>query len=232
MTLPDSLLDQFGKRQKYQRIELQLDNGNTTSGRHSAPLTRGSLYPLGLAGTPLDRWIESTALSEAEIQSAWKLSSFLHTQSKNGRDKVTLLLPKAWAGAGLWTKQNFEESLGKSEQFGLKVIINEKVKLANYHGPREPVQDRCFLALQIKGQPNAEAQKIAALRRAGYPVAILTLKKPELARYMQYIHYAVFGIGYLEDMNFVTQPGVELYKTITNRLHAEAQKAGGIEMTS
>jgi hypothetical protein len=30
-------------------------------------------------------------------------------------------------------------------------------------------------------------------------------------------------------MNFVTQPGVELYKAITNRLHAEASKAGGIE---
>jgi hypothetical protein len=30
-------------------------------------------------------------------------------------------------------------------------------------------------------------------------------------------------------MNFVTQPGVELYKAITNRLHADAQKSGGIE---
>jgi hypothetical protein len=33
-------------------------------------------------------------------------------------------------------------------------------------------------------------------------------------------------------MNFVTQPSVELYKAITNRLHGEAQKAGGIEKTS
>ena len=46
---------------------------------------------------------------------------------------------------------------------------------------------------------------------------------------MQFIHYAVFGVGWLRKMNFVTQPGVELYKAITNRLHAEAREAGGIE---
>jgi hypothetical protein len=32
-------------------------------------------------------------------------------------------------------------------------------------------------------------------------------------------------------MNFVTQPSVELYKSITNQLHASAQKLGGIEKT-
>jgi hypothetical protein len=49
---------------------------------------------------------------------------------------------------------------------------------------------------------------------------------------MQFMHYAVFGVGYLQNMNFVTQPSVELYKAITNRLHTEAQKAGGIEKTA
>jgi hypothetical protein len=48
---------------------------------------------------------------------------------------------------------------------------------------------------------------------------------------MQFVHYTVFGLGYLQRMNFVTQPGVELYKHITNGLHAESQKLGGIEKT-
>ena len=85
--------------------------------------------------------------------------------------------------------------------------------------------------MNVKGVPG-DGQKIAALRRAGYPVAVLTMNAPDLSRYMQYIHYAVFGVGYLQNMNFVTQPSVELYKAITNRLHAEAQKAGGIEKTA
>ena len=61
---------------------------------------------------------------------------------------------------------------------------------------------------------------------------MLTLPSPKLAAYMQFVHYTVFGIGYLQEMNFVTQPGVELYKAITNKLHAESEKAGGIEKTA
>ena len=231
MTLPDSLLDQFGKRQGYRKIELQLDNGNSTAGRHSAPLTRGSLYPLGLSGVDLKAWIEAAVLTESDIQTAWRLSSFLNTQAVAGRNKVTLLLPKAWAGAALWTKQDFEESLGKREDFGLKIVIDERPKLANYRSPKDGSQDRCVLAVQIKGTVHEEAKKVAALRRAGYPVAVVTLSKPELSAYMQFIHYAVFGIGFLQKMNFVTQPSVELYKAITNRLHAESQQLGGIEKT-
>jgi glucose-6-phosphate isomerase len=231
MTLPDSLLDQFGRRQGYRKVELQLDNGNSTAGRHSGPLTRGSLYPLGLAGVDLATWMKATFLSPEQVHTAWRLSSFLNAQAMAGRNKVTLLLAKSWAGAALWTKQDFEESLGKREDFGLKVIIDERPKLANYRSPKEITQDRCFLAVQVKGAAHEEAKKISALRRAGYPVAVLTVPKAELSAYMQFIHYTVFGIGYLQDMNFVTQPSVELYKAITNRLHAESQKLGGIEKT-
>lgn len=231
MTLPDSLLDQFGKRQGYRKIELQLDSGNGTAGRHSGPLTRGSLYPLGLSGVDLKTWIDAAVLNENDIQTAWRLSSFLNAQAMAGRDKVTLLLPKLWAGAALWTKQDFEESLGKREDFGLKIVIDERPKLANYRSPKDSLQDRCFLAVQIKGAVHADAKKVATLRRAGYPVAVLTLSKPVLSAYMQFMHYAVFGIGFLQKMNFVTQPSVELYKAITNRLHQESEESGGIEKT-
>ncbi|MFN3323928.1 MAG: hypothetical protein ACK5AZ_10565 [Bryobacteraceae bacterium] len=232
MTLPGSLLDQFGASRGYRKVELQPDNGNSTAGRHSGPLTRGSLYPLGLAGHDLRTWIEATFLTDEEIETALRLASFLHAHGAAGRDKVTLLLPKEWAGAGLWTKQDFEESLGKSEALGIKIVIDEAVRLANYRPPKDPLQDRVFLSVQIKGKPDGAAQKATLLRRAGYPVAALTLPRNSLlSRYMQFTHYVVFGLGYLRDMNFVTQPSVELYKAITNRLHAEAGEAGGIEKT-
>jgi hypothetical protein len=85
--------------------------------------------------------------------------------------------------------------------------------------------------VHLKGAQNTDSQKIAAVRRAGYPVAVLTLPHPELSRYMQFIHHVVFGIAWQQRMNFVTQPSVELYKAITNRLHAEAEKAGGLAKT-
>ncbi len=232
MTLPGSLLDQFAESQEYRRVDLQLDQRNSVAGRHSGPLTRGSLYPLGLSSIDLKTWMEATSLEEDEIDGAWRLAAFLHAQGLAGRDKVTLILPRQWAGAALWTKQDFEESLGKCERHGIKIVIDEKIRLPNYRSPKDSRQDRLFLAVQVKGSPSGDAAKVARLRHAGYPVATLTAPHhSELSRYMQFIHYTVFGIAYLRDMNFVTQPSVELYKSITNQLHASAEKLGGIEKT-
>ena len=232
LTLPGSLLDQFGSARSYRKVELQLDNGNTTAGRHSGPMTRGSLYPLGLAGGDLRAWMKAAELTDGQVEVAWRLAAFLHAQGLAGRDKVTLLLPKMWAGAGLWTKQDFEESLGKSEELGIKIVIEERVKLTNYRPPKDPLQDRVFLCVQVKGLPGVDRQKVTLARRAGYPAAVLTFSREALlSTYMQFMHYAVFGLAWLRKMNFVTQPGVELYKAITNRLHMEAEETGGIENT-
>ena len=232
LTLPGSLLDQFAGPRGYRRVELQLDGENSTAGRHSAPMTRGSLYPLGLAGQNLKAWIEGTALPDETVEQAWTLSAFLQTQALAGRDKVAWLLPKSWAGAGLWTKQDFEESLGKSEEIGIKIVIGETPRAANYLRPQDPKQDRVFVAVQRKGEPHQHAERIQMLRRQGYPVAFVTLPgRTPLSAYMQFIHYAVFGLGFLRQMNFVTQPSVELYKAITGRLHAEAEQAGGVQST-
>lgn len=229
MTLPGSLLDRFASKRGYRKIELQLDGANSTAGRHSSPLTRGSLYPLALAGVDLREWIAGAQLSEEDIELAWRLSAFFEAQGTAGRDKVTLMLPREWAGAALWTKQDFEESLGKSERLGIKVVIGERIKLAHYYSPKDPLQDRVFLVIQRKGLVGPDAQKVALLRRSGYPVAAVTFPpRATLSAYMQFIHYVVFGIAYLRDMNFVTQPSVELYKAITNRLYSAAQRAGGI----
>jgi glucose-6-phosphate isomerase len=211
---------------------LQLDGANTTAGRHSGPLTRGSLYPLAFARVDLRAWIAGAMLSPEEIDTAWRLASFFHEQGLAGRDKVTLLLPRAWAGAGIWTKQAFEESLGKSIEFGLKILVGERVKLTNYRAPRDENQDRVFWGVQIKGAPDGAASKLALLRRSGYPVATLTMPAgTPLSRFMQMVHYAVFGLAWLRKINFVTQPNVELYKSITNRLFAASERAGGIAKT-
>ncbi|MEO7142689.1 MAG: hypothetical protein ABI165_04225, partial [Bryobacteraceae bacterium] len=180
LTLPDSLLDRFGAKHGYRKVELQLDNSNSTAGRHSAPLTRGSLYPLGLAGVDLDAWIAGAQLSTGQIETAFRLASFIHAQGVAGRGKVTLLLPKPWAGAALWTKQDFEESLGKSEALGLKIVIDERVKLTNYRAPKDPLQDRIFLCVQINGLPGTDVRTAALLRRTGYPTAVLTLPRATL----------------------------------------------------
>jgi len=220
LTLPDSILDQFAGPRGFERIPLQLDNGNSTSGRASSPLTRGSLLPLALAGVDLAPWFAATNLTAEEIETAWKLSAFIHAQGIEGRDKVSLLLPKSWYAAGLWTKQDFEESLGKSETLGLKIVINEKPRIRNLSN------DRVFLVVQLKGEPHPDAKVITAMRHAKLPIAVLTFpSKTPIAKYMQFVHYAVAGLGYIRKMNFVTQPSVELYKSIASEIFQAANQS-------
>lgn len=226
MTLADSLLDRFASERGYRRIELQPDNRETTAGRHSSPLTRGSLYPLALCGVDLESWMKATQLTVEEIDTAWQLAAMIHAHGLAGRDKITLMLPKEWSGAALWTKQDFEESLGKSEQLGIKIVVDEKIKLPNYRAPKDQLQDRLFLAIQVKGLTGPDVEKTALLRRNGYPSAVVSFPRDtQISHYMQFIHYVVFGLAWLRNMNFVTQPGVELYKTITNRIYNSPQEA-------
>jgi len=232
MTLPGSLLDQFASARGYRRVELQMDNGNSTAGRHSGPMTRGSLYPLAFAGVDLEKWMAGAQIAEHDVHTAWSLSSFLHLQGCEGRDKVTLFLPACWASAALWTKQNFEESLGKSEQLGIKIVIGEHPHPADYRPASDPRQDRAFLLVEKPGEPAMDRSRLAALKRSKYPIAVLSIEKnAPLSRYMQFIHYAVFGLGYLRKMNFVTQPSVELYKSIAHPLYENSVFQGGIERT-
>lgn len=231
LTLPGSLLDQFAGPRGYRQVALQMDGGHTTAGRHSGPLTRGSLYPLALGGADLDRWLRGTALDERDIATAWKLAAFLHANGIRGRDKVTLMLPRAWQAAALWTKQDFEESLGKSEDLGIKIVVDERPRASCWRRPEDPRQDRVFLAFRLR--PGLPPAAIATLRRAGYPVAVVDLpSRTSLSRYMQFVHYAVFGIAYLREMNFVTQPNVELYKTIAGEIYSESKQAGAATRTS
>jgi glucose-6-phosphate isomerase len=232
LTLPGSILDRFAGARGYRKIELQLDGGNSTAGRHSSPLTMGSLLPLALAGVDLKQWFEGAALAEADIAQAFQLAAFLHAHGEAGRDKVTLLASKPVSAAALWTKQNFEESLGKSEDLGIKVVINETPRLANYRPAKDARQDRIFLAIERKGDGSLDRQKLATLKRSGYPLAHLVMDGiAPLSAYMQFIHYAVFGMAWLRRMNFVTQPSVELYKAIAQPIYEHGRVLGGTERT-
>jgi glucose-6-phosphate isomerase len=233
MTLPGSLLDRFAGPRGYRLVELQPDNDNTTAGRHSGPLTRGSLYPLALNGVDLPEWIGQAALSQDEIDDALRMSAFLHGNGVDSREQVCLLLPEEWRGAGIWSKQDFEESLGKSEGMGIKIFPVTSERALPRVPARDSEQNRVFWAVNVTGCHNREPALLKDLRRQGYPLAILNLHGPlVLAKYMQWLHYVVFGMGWLRKMNFVTQPSVELYKKIASELHEQARRRGKLEQTS
>ena len=133
----------------------------------------------------------------------------------------------------MWTKQSFEEALGQSEELGLKIVPCAKPRLANYRPPRDPQQDRVFLAVRVGGVPGPDTAKIGLLRRSGYPLAVLTLPRGSLlSRYMQFVHYSVFGLAWLRGMNFAARPGADFEESIASRIFDEAQEAGGASHTA
>jgi len=227
-----SALDELAARRGYIQAAVQLDGGDTTTGRHSAPMSRSSLYALGLAGTPLGDWIGATYLSKGQIQTAFRLAAFLHQQGLSGRDKVTLVLSPTLKGAAHWTKQNVEGSLAKTGETGIKIVIGEPLRMADYRAPKDPRQDRVFLLVSRKGEPAAAGLKTSLLRRCGYPLASLAFAPgASLSQYLQFIHYVVFALGWLRETNFVTQPGVDECTSLTNSLYQNSVFQGGIANT-
>jgi hypothetical protein len=215
-----SPIPRLARERGYRVIEFHSNHG---------PLDTSSLLALGLAGADLGAWIRGARLDSETIADAWRLAAFLHTQGEAGRDKITLLLPKPWQGAALWTKQIFEAALGKSERLGLKMVIGERVRMTNYRPPRDSAQDRVFLAVHVQGVPNPDAEKVPLIRRAGYPTAALNFAaRTPLSAYMQFICYTMFGVAYLRRMNFISRPGVESVRGAAARVRALGERAGSL----
>ncbi len=226
-----SAVDRFGVNQGYQRIPLRPDELNSFGG--SGPLSRSSLYPLGLAKLDLERWTEAANLSNTQIQAAWRLAAFLNAQADAGRTKLTLVLPKPWSGVGAWTKLSLDEGLAASLPPTIRVILENKIKLANYRSPKDHDQDRSFLALKVRGFSKEVPDKAAMLRRAGYPLATLTFAKAaSLSSYMQFVHFMVFGLSYLRRAKQSRSTCSDSYDSFAASILREASKTGGVEKSS
>lgn len=232
MTVAGSSLERFAAAYGLRTIEPQLDGAHSIAARHSAPLTRGSLYSLGFSKVDLTEWIAGTFLTRREVDAAWRLAAFLHAQAESGHGKLTLVLPPNWEGVGIWTKHVIEDT-PDAESGGIRVILENKIRLANYRSPKDADQDRSFLAVRMKGAPPENPDKIALLRRRGYPIACLTLPKGAvLSRYMQFIHYTTFGLAHLRHGEFISSAGGGPYRTIVKGLLEEPKPGSGMDRTS
>lgn len=137
--------------------------------------TRAILYQLALGNKDLKPWLDNPPNPEAS-----HLAAFLAAQIEAGRDKITLLLPEAWASVAGWTRRAFT---------GLHLITGEKPNL------RHLGKDRVFLVIQRKGEQHPEAAAIKALRNANFPIAAITFNATaQLSRYMRFMEDTAFTL--------------------------------------
>jgi transaldolase/glucose-6-phosphate isomerase len=139
-----------------------------------------------------------------------------------GRDKVTIIASPGIADVGAWLEQLIAESTGKQGR-GLIPVDAEPLGPPDRYG-----RDRFFAYLALSGQEDAaQRDAIAALERAGQPVAHIALADQwhvgqEFFRWEMATAVAGAVIG----INPFDQPDVEASKIKTRALTEDYEKTG------
>ncbi len=248
MTIPDSLLDRFARARQARMLPVQPDGASHTPGRMSAPATRVFLRPVSLLlvarerdGGPNARQAlgqllntiqqrygvahgESPAQRHARVLADpfIRLGAFISHQAQTfQRNKLVLILPASWHGLAPWIEQVVEESLGKDGK-GWLVFFDQRLSALSHR------DDCLFLSIDPSSAGEHSLQQIAQLEAAGQPVLHLKVacshdpllpdNLAEVAGVYASWKLAVATFGYLQDIVFVGQPGVEAYKAYARAL--------------
>lgn len=218
MTLPNSYLDQFARARNAPSLPLQLDGGNGTGGRMSAPATRVFLMPAALFLTRSGGKLHSVlsqawqhynldlAASDPVSHPFTRLAAALSTASQEGVCRMLVEFPPAWQALVSWIEQLMEESLGKGNR-GI-VVFKESAQYPQAH------------VFQV---PGALHVLVSADEQPGRS-SVFTLSQPYLGSQEPRERLAALAAsflgwqltmalyGYLQGITFAGQPAVEDYK--------------------
>jgi transaldolase/glucose-6-phosphate isomerase len=139
-----------------------------------------------------------------------------------GRDKVTIVSSKSVAGFGAWAEQLIAESTGK-EGKGLIPIDGEPLGEPAVYG-----NDRFFIDIRLQGEQDAaHDDKLAAIEKAGHPVARIAMKSIDhIGQEFFRFEMATAVAGAVLGINPFNQPDVESAKIKTRELTAAFEKTG------
>jgi hypothetical protein len=133
---------------------------------------------------------------------------------RNGRDKLTFLLPRELAGFGDWVEQLLAESTGK-QGTGIVPIVREPLGDPSAYG-----RDRAFVAISLPGGSGAQVSSLAAqLEEQGQPVERIDIGDPlEIGGEFVRWEVATATAGMLLGIDPFDQPNVQESKDATKSL--------------
>ncbi|HET9503646.1 MAG TPA: hypothetical protein VFO93_08890 [Hymenobacter sp.] len=226
ITDPGSKFVTNATNEGYRKIFL---NFAEVGGRFSA-LTYFGLVPAALYGIDiaalLDRAVAMMQAcgSDGEVQDnpGLKLGATMGVLSKEGRDKLTLVVPDKLHDLGLWLEQLLAESTGK-EGKGVLPVAGEPLGAPEVYG-----HDRLFVYVGYEDTPDQEnRQKLQALQDAGHPVVTILMKEPlDLGAEFFRWEVATAVAGAVLRINPFDQPNVQESKTATDRVMKVVQEQG------
>jgi transaldolase/glucose-6-phosphate isomerase len=144
--------------------------------------------------------------------------------AKNGRDKVTFLMPESISAFSMWLEQLLAESTGK-EGTGILPVAGEPLGSSSVYG-----KDRLFIYFRLQGKIDRLVEDgIADLKRAGHPV--ITIQMDDLLDVGQEFfrwEMATATAGAILNINPFDQPNVQESKENTIHLLEEVGRSGSL----
>jgi transaldolase/glucose-6-phosphate isomerase len=191
-------------------------NPSDIGGRYSA-LTLFGIVPAALIGVPLTPLLErAQGMAEAcRAKSARgnpgiALGALLGAAARQGRNKLTLLLPPRLAPLGLWIEQLIAESTGKHGQ-GIVPIAGETLEAP-------PGADRVAVAVRLDGV-GVDDHVLDRMRAARVPLMIIDMPRvDDLGAEFFRWEVATATAGRLLDINPFDEPNVQEAKDATRKL--------------
>src|SRR5262249_54420922 len=154
ITDPHTALAQLAQRRGYRKAFL---NPADIGGRFSA-LSLFGLVPGALVGAPVRDMLAEGAKMATNCQrenrqnAGLELGAFFGAAARDGRDKLTAVLPPSLHALGLWIEQLVAESTGKHGK-GALPVVDEPLG-----SPAEYGTDRCFVSVETDREPADEAR--------------------------------------------------------------------------
>jgi transaldolase/glucose-6-phosphate isomerase len=219
VTDPGSSLERRAREQRFAHI---FHGFPSIGGRYSV-LSKFGLVPAAAMGLDVKRLLETTrpmmrgcgpVVPPAENPGVRLGVAMGVAATRFGRDKVTIVASPAIAALGAWLEQLLAESTGKQGR-GLIPLAGEPLASPEHYG-----SDRFFAYLELAGQADpSQRQAVAALEKAGHPVARITVKDvwhvgQEFFRW----EIATAVAGAVIGINPFDQPDVEASKKKTSAL--------------
>jgi glucose-6-phosphate isomerase len=225
ITDPGTELDRRSRAEKFRDVFL---NPADIGGRYSA-LSFFGLVPAALMGQDIEAMVgwglamlaaAEPGAAGAAANPAVGLGLAIGAGATSGRDKLTLIVPPAFAAFGLWVEQLIAESTGKNGK-GVVPIAGEPLADPASYGT-----DRLFVRVRVKGDSDVDDSAIRALKTFA-PVAEIDVDEPAAlgAEFLRW-EIATAVAGAILGIDPFDQPNVQQAKDATQKLLAEYRTTG------
>ncbi|MBO4706958.1 MAG: hypothetical protein J5594_00125 [Elusimicrobiaceae bacterium] len=207
ITDPNTGLVKLGEEKHFRKIFI---NKADIGGRFSA-LSLFGMLPAALAGIDIEKLLKATKEAGDIFQSdennpACVLGSLMGQGFLNGKDKLTLIMPKEISVLGLWIEQLIAESTGKEKKGILPVVTEEIVSEKDY------LDDRIFVNINYQSKSYKNNFKTM-------PYMEIDMEdKYQIGVQFLLWEIATAAAGAIMKIDPFDQPNVQLSKTITKNI--------------